>query len=131
MTSVPWSTTEAYTQAPTLTGQQRAASVCWASARRDACRLPVLTTMVEQRQRQGGFRQREGLKERSAVADTVERSIYGAQKAHTLTTEAALRQSRPSWELLSAGFMQLSRTRGLQPDAFFRPLWLSGFELKF
>lgn len=36
----------------------------------------VLTTRVEQGQR---FRQREGLKERSAVVDTVERRIYGAQ----------------------------------------------------
>lgn len=50
----------------------------------------VLTTRVEQRQR---FRQREGLKERSAVADAVEHAIYRAQWtegcSHTSTTEGA------------------------------------------
>lgn len=49
---------------------------CRALARCGGYRVPVLTTRVEQRQR---FRQREGLKERSAVADTVEHGIYREQ----------------------------------------------------
>lgn len=60
----------------------------WTGLRRrtTAAGGPVLTTRVEQRQR---FRQREGLKERSAVGGTVECSIYRTQwthAAHTSTT---------------------------------------------
>lgn len=50
----------------------------------------VLTSRMEQGQR---FRQREGLKERSAVVGTVERCIYGAQ-----WTEGFSRISYRGWE---------------------------------
>lgn len=53
-----------------------ACSLWWGSDQCDGCWGLVLTTKVEQGQR---FRQREGLKERSAVVDTVKCSIYRAQ----------------------------------------------------
>lgn len=65
-------------------------AACWGWAQCDGCRRSVLTTRVEQGQR---FRQRQGLKERSAVVDTVERCIYRAQ-----WTEGFSRTSYTGWQ---------------------------------
>lgn len=80
----PSLTERTYAEALTL------AAACWGSAQCDGCRRSVLTSRVEQGQR---FRQREGLKERSAVGDTVEGSIYRAQ-----WTEGFSRISYRGWE---------------------------------